>query len=306
MAENITLSYWQDFFNYLKDKYVTIIGHDSIDIDSALSGILLSKFLHFLDISNEFCIIEKVKDSETTRVLEKLFNITLNSYENTSESEDRVLFLVDHYETQHSGKVLGCIDHHPTSKEIHYPLYYSKKASSTTYLIYKLMQLFNYPITQTDAAYIITAMMADTVCFRSTKGSSEEKAIAQQLAEKFLLDYDLIENECLCLTPIDKMSIEEILANGEKKYNFNGHAVCSSYIQILGMLEQQTLNACFEQACSKLEASKYELYVFLVFDLANNLTYEYRFTDSKTNILVHDGVLSRGQDIMPSIEKLFE
>ena len=34
----------------LKGKKVTIIGHDNIDVDSALSGILLSKLLHFFNI----------------------------------------------------------------------------------------------------------------------------------------------------------------------------------------------------------------------------------------------------------------
>ena len=37
---------------------VSIIGHDNIDVDAFLSGILLSKLLEFLEIKNEFIILE--------------------------------------------------------------------------------------------------------------------------------------------------------------------------------------------------------------------------------------------------------
>lgn len=46
--------------NFAKRK-ITILGHDNIDVDAFLSGILLSKLFDFLKIENEFIILEEVK-----------------------------------------------------------------------------------------------------------------------------------------------------------------------------------------------------------------------------------------------------
>ena len=92
---------------------VSIIGHDNIDVDAFLSGILLSKLLEYLEIKNEFIILEEVKENETYKIIQELFRINMKEYVNKKEDTSRKLLIEDHYETKHSGEVIACIDHHP-------------------------------------------------------------------------------------------------------------------------------------------------------------------------------------------------
>ena len=74
--------------NFAKRK-ITILGHDNIDVDAFLSGILLSKLFDFLKIENEFIILEEVKEDDTYQIVKELFNIDMKKWENVSEKADR-------------------------------------------------------------------------------------------------------------------------------------------------------------------------------------------------------------------------
>lgn len=60
-----TSSYVEELKSALTGKYVTIIGHDNIDVDALLSSLLMSRLLTFLGIENEFAILDKVKKDDT-------------------------------------------------------------------------------------------------------------------------------------------------------------------------------------------------------------------------------------------------
>ena len=297
----------EQLLDTLDQKEITILAHDNIDIDAALSGILLSRFLDFLEIKNTFKILEPVKNSETSTVIKELIGIDLKKYESTHESESKItnLFLVDHYKTSHLGNVVGYIDHHPTTQVIDVDFSYAKNSSATAYLIYELMQEAKYPITKQDILMIVTAMMADTVCFKSTKALPEEIETAKQLCTNFNLNWNLIESYALCPTPIDKMSLDEIITNGAKQYNFNGSKVTSAYVQISKLPDDSTINIWLQRLVLNLSARNIKMCVFLIFDLANNKTYEYQITEECIAKTVHDKIVSRGKDIMPKIEKYF-
>lgn len=292
----------------LHQKEITILAHDNIDIDAALSGILLSRLLNFLNIKNTFKILEPVQHNETYTVVKELIGIDLKDFESISEGENEsaTLFLVDHNETIHSGNVIGFIDHHPSEKYfLGIPFVHTLICSATTSLIYDFMKAVNFPITKQDALMIVTAMMTDSVCFKNTKSSPYEIELAKQLCTDFNLDWNYIETFALCLTPIDKMSLDEIITNGSKQYNFNGSKVASAYVQLSTLPDTSTIDAWLQELAFSLFARNLKMYVFLLFDLANNKTYEYRITENCIREIVHDKIVSRGKDIMPKIEKMF-
>lgn len=290
----------------LADKgKISIIGHDNIDVDAALSGVLLSKLLKFLNIDANFIILQPIKQNDTYQIVSTLTDINMYNYEEKNENDLRTLFLVDHYETTHKGTVVGCIDHHPTEKENTYNFSYVRNSSATAYLIYELMRVANYPLTAEDAKLIIISMMVDTTAFRSSKTIPEEVQIAKILAKEFHLNYDYLNRYCLCLTPIEKMNIDEITSNGQKKYDYNGHKVKSAYLQLYGMPDKTTVNKWITYLHSKVMSNNAELIVFIIFDTKSNITYEYQVMQSYTKKIIHDGILSRGKDIMPKIEKKY-
>lgn len=295
---------FQNWIKTLIGKKVTILGHDNIDVDATLSGILMSRLLDFLEIENEFCILEKVKEDDTYEILQEMFGIDMRKWE-AEEDYDRKFLLLDHYETVHWGEVIACIDHHPNNADKKYQFMYTRNASATAYLIYEMMQEVDFPIGEEEAKMIVVSMMVDTTAFRSSKTIKEEAEKAKLLAEEFHLDYEMLEKYCLCLTPINKLTVEQIISNGQKWYDYSGNKVGSSYLQLYGMPDEKILNSWLE----KLEEKRYEtdssMLVFIIFETEKNLTYEYRITEDGIDKFVKLGMLSRGKDIMPVIEKMF-
>lgn len=286
---------------------IIIIGHDNIDVDSVLSGVLLSRLFRYLNIKARFAIMQTINKNDTYQIVSELTNIKMENYEEVKESELRNLFLVDHYETTHRGQVVGCIDHHPTEKENSYKFSYVRNCTAAAYMIYELMKAANYPLTAEDAKLIVIAMMVDTTAFRSSKTILEEVKSAKELAKKYNLDYDYLEKYCLCLTPIEKMNIDEITSNGQKEYNYNGHKVKSAYLQLDGMPNETTVNKWLTYLNNKLVSKKEntEMMVFIIFDTKLNITYEYQVMKDYAKKIIHKGILSRGKDIMPKIEKRY-
>lgn len=292
--------------NFAKRK-ITILGHDNIDVDAFLSGILLSKLFDFLKIENEFIILEEVKEDDTYQIVKELFNIDIKKWENVSEKADRYLFLEDHFETIHSGKIVGCIDHHPTMQKLNCEYQYRRNSCACTYLIYEIMNQEGYPLTKEDAKMIIVAMMIDTTSFKSSKTIPEEVDVAKNLASKYSLNYEKLLKYCLCLTPITNMELKDIVENGKKHYNYAGTEVESSYVQLYGLPDNDIINSWLEYLKNSIKTSNIRMKVFLIFEMKTYQTIEFRISaQSKIiDVTVHNGILSRGKDIMPEIEKIF-
>ena len=286
---------------------VTILGHDNIDVDSVLSGILLSNLLEFLGVKNEFLILEKIKEDETYHIIKEMFDIDMKKYYSEKEDSNRNLFLEDHYTTKHAGKVIACLDHHLTQDAVTngYSFYHSRISCSTSYMVYELMLEAGYNVSKEEAKMILYSMMIDTVSFRSGKTVESEVEEAKKLSKKYDLDYEQIEKDCLCLTPIDTLSVDQIINNGYKYYDYSGEKVKSSYIQVYGEIERDKIVNWLISIVEKLNSENLEMWVFIVFECKNEITYEYRITKDYTEEIKSSGILSRGTNIMPKIEKLF-
>lgn len=293
-----------DLQNAVRGKKITILGHDNIDVDSVLSSLLLSKFLHFLGIESEFCILEEVKENDTYKAVKNLFDIDLREYQKLGEQSDRNLFLLDHYETTHLGKVVACIDHHPTNKKLEYDFKYVRKSCAAAYMVYEMMKAANYTFLRTDIEMVVAAMLIDTVSFKSSKTIKSEAEIAKELVARYSLDFEILEKYGLSLTPIDEMSDEQIITNGQKWYSYTrkNDVVCS-YLQLYGMPSKNVLQRLLKLLSRRRQKTNAEMVVFVIYDLKAEITHEYQITSSTTKFICHFGILSRGNDIMPEIEK---
>lgn len=295
----------KNLIKVLSGKNVTILGHDNIDVDATLSGIFMSRLLNFLGIENKFCILEEVKEDDTYEILQEMFGMDMREWEDVGEDKERMFLLLDHYETVHSGNVIACIDHHPNNADKNYQFMYTRNACAAAYLIYEIMQEVDFPIGKEEAKMIIVSMMVDTTAFRCSKTIKEEAEKAKFLAEEFDLDYEMLEKYCLCLTPINKLTIDQIISNGQKWYDYSGNKVGSAYLQLYGLPNENVLNNWLECLAEKRYETDSSMLVFIIFETEKNLTYEYRITEEGIDKYVKQGILSRGKDIMPVIEKNF-
>lgn len=284
-----------------KNTCITILPHDCIDVDSAVSSILLAKILDFYNIPNEILIFDDNVDKWTRYFLNKLGH-DLSKYFAKDECKTRNLFLVDHYKTSHKGTVISCIDHHFTSEDVKYDYYLYKESCSTAYIIYKIMLDLNIPITKEIVALVGYASLVDTCSFKSTKTVLKEKNEILDLLKLHDFNIDEMIKECLCLDDLKQMTLEEITLNGVKKYNYNGHIVKSSYIQIDSL---EISNDVVDHILNLVITKGLDMWVFIIYDMVNEQTKLYKITKNETWVEEFHKIMSRGKDIMPIVENKF-
>ena len=278
------------------NKSIAILGHDTVDCDSAVSILLLSKLLTHLKVPNRAVILDKTI-SELDLELLKGEGYDLNKYKGSLKKNEAV-FLVDHYKTSHSTSVVGCIDHHPTSEKVSYSFYQNKSSASTSKLIFDLMVKYNYPVTIKEIKLIILSMMVDTCSLKSTKCPKEHATWVKDTCKKYKIDYNKYYKIGLCLSNLNK-PLSIVTTEGLKKYCYSGINVNSSYIQVDSDVDVAKYT---EHLKTKIKDGL-SLWVFLVHNLESDKTTEYRITKAGIEVIPYNKVTSRGTDVMPVIEK---
>lgn len=71
------------------------------------------------------------------------------------------------------------------------------------------------------------------------------------------------------------------------------------------MPDNNVLNNWLEYLKDSIKTSNIRMKVFIIFEMERNQTIEYRISSEEITTIVHEGILSRGKDIMPKIEELF-
>lgn len=219
------------------EKRVYILGHDNPDVDSIISGIMLGNFASKLHrpygVEWMFVLPNGKVDKETADILKGIGLDTRYIMRMSEENiQGRPVFLVDHYETVHSNKVIGCIDHHPTSKKINYGYYQCEARSAAAKIIHDLIIESGEEINPQEVYWTMCAMMVDTNCFvMSGKARAGEEEWVKVQCRKRRIEYEGLFKKCIGLTDLNQ-SVQDIAEHGIKKYKFGSKRVISSYIQV--------------------------------------------------------------------------
>lgn len=281
-------------------KNIVVLGHMNPDVDSIISGIVLSKYLIHKGYNASYVIPDKSIDKESENAL-KALKIDFKVYQGAVNKESS-LILVDHHETVYSNDVLAVIDHHPTLKEFNYPIYINKKSSSTAKLIYDIIYRDDKDFLNKDIVeWIAAATMMDTCSFKSTKTNVDDIPWAIDVCNEFKLDYDRLTTIGYCLT--DLSSPNESSVNGFKQFIYNNKIVKTSYIQC-DSFDYEKIQANIDVLSDKVSKEDVHMWMFMVVDVENENTLEYRIYKDRVYEIYHEGIVSRGSTIMPAIEKL--
>lgn len=279
---------------------ITVIGHQNPDVDSIVSGIVLSKYLKYKGYNCSYIIPEQFIDKETSQILSK-FGIDCNSYKNNIPNNSK-LILVDHHETVYNGEVVAVIDHHPTIKNFDYPIYINKKASSTSKLIYDIIKKEDESfLTKDIIEQLIVALLVDTCSFKSSKTNPSDIPWTKNICSQLNLDFEKLKTVGYCLTDLKDPYISSV--NGFKEFKYIDKIVKTSYIQC-EFFDFNKINDNINILKTKVKEDNIFMWVFIVVDIKNEKTLEYRIYSNKVDLLHHDFIASRGTNIMPTIELL--
>lgn len=300
------------YLKQLKESHKTpiyLLGHLNTDVDSLVSVWLLSRLMNEFGIANHPTILDSTIPSDTLELVSHL-PIPIESF-NRSLPKNASVFLVDHFETiqsiadetiRSSVEILGCVDHHPTNKQMDYPFYQYESIGCCARLIFD--ELSPYLTGEELAIYrqaTLVALMVDTCSLRSSKATPSDKAWVAKLEQLHPTEVEQATTLGFCLTNLTQ-PMEQLFLNGAKRYKNNTAHFGCSYIQVFRQ-PNETIQSLLTYGSCFLKNHPEDFWIFLVVDFKNDETIEYQIFENQTLQTIHKGIKSRGVDIIPKYQK---
>ena len=277
---------------------IAVTGHDGADVDSVISCVLVQRLLARWNIPCRIAL--NAPDKQSRRVLEK-FGIDVQALEGETKPDD-CLILVDHHQSERAGKVVACIDHHPTDYPPDDPYVQIEDSGACAVMVLRLMHEAGVDVTPEDERLAIAALYLDTIALRSAKITKEEAAWGRQEAGRLGLDEAWLEKEGMGLTDMS-LPAQTLAMLGKKRFQYGDRVVLSTYVQTDAMTDEK-LDEILNLQREAMAREQADLWVFLVHDPIAQRTMEYDVSaDGSVCVIDHGCLASRGKDVMPRVER---
>ena len=302
-----------------------VVGHQNPDTDSICAALTYANLKSELGEDYQAVRIGKI-NAETEYVLEK-YGIEAPELIEAVTEDDKVV-LVDHNELSQAvtgikdAELTGIIDHHRIGGiETGNPIYFrNEPVGCTCTVVAKIYQEQEVEISDKIAALLLSAILSDTVIFRSPTCTVDDKKIAKQLAKQLDVDIEEYGKELFKAgSVVNKLNPEELIQNDYKEYEFAGQTIGVGQIEVMDVevvkpIKEEVLTA----AKDLVEKNNYQFLVFMVTDILKEASL-LLFTDAakefieasfeaevKANEVYLPGVLSRKKQVIPVLSKELE
>lgn len=253
-----------------------IFGHKNPDTDSIMSSMVMANFENKL--GNEAIAVRLGNINKET---EYVFNyLQIEKPELISDVEDdQNVILVDHNEATQSAdnisnaKILKVIDHHTMNFVAPYQLYYrTEPVGCTATVLYKMYKEYDVEITKTIATLMLSAIISDTLLFKSPTCTPEDKQIAEKLAKIAEVDCEVYGKALLKAgTDISEFTPEQVINIDSKLFEKGTKKFKIAQINTADIDDVFKNKAYFETAINnEIEKDNLDLYVFAATDILNS------------------------------------
>ncbi|MCK8828370.1 manganese-dependent inorganic pyrophosphatase [Natroniella acetigena] len=295
-----------------------VVGHQNPDTDSICAAITYANLKQELGKEVEAIRIGKV-NSETEFVLDK-FDIEAPRLVEEVSADDEII-LVDHNEKSQAiagieeAEVKEIIDHHRIGDiETGNPIYFrNEPVGSTCTVIAKLYQENDVELTDDMAGLLLSAILSDTVIFRSPTCTVTDEKIANRLAEQLGVEIEEYGKKLFKAgSVVNKLSPRELVQNDYKEYEFAGETIGVGQIEVMDVAEVEGIKDEIITASEKLVAENdYKFLILMVTDIlaegslllftpgAEKTVGEAFDVEVDRSEVYLDGVLSRKKQIIP-------
>jgi len=301
-----------------------IVGHKNPDTDSICSAIVLAYFLEGVparlgDINPE------------TQLVLKRFGVM--EPELIRSAEGKEIFLVDHSERSQTlddlekGKLVGILDHHKVGITTSEPIVYLAKPVGSTATIIGELYFKNAldiiggkdkELKPDLAGLLLSAIISDTVLFKSPTTTDIDRKIGEKLAEiAGIEDINTYGMELLkAKSTVSRMKPEEIVKLDYKEFNFNGKKVGIGQVEVIDVGEIQEKKEEIYRILEEKLKEGYDLILFLITDImrggsevlvvGNKEAFERAFNVNVEGKSVYlEGVMSRKKQVVPPLERYY-
>ncbi|MEH7076594.1 manganese-dependent inorganic pyrophosphatase [Neobacillus drentensis] len=304
---------------------ILIFGHKNPDTDTICSAIAYADLKTQLGMDVEPVRLGQI-NGETEYAL-KQFNAEVPRLVEAVASEANSVILVDHNERQQSAndieevRVLEVIDHHRIANfETSDPLYYRcEPVGCTATILNKMYKENNKQISKPIAGLMLSAIISDSLLFKSPTCTPEDVAAARELAEIAGVDADVYGLEMLKAgADVRDKSIAELLSLDAKGFEMGSSKVEIAQVNVVDTEDVLARQAELEAAISIIiEEKKLDLFLFVVTDILTNdsvglaLGSKSAAVEKAYNVTLTNntaplkGVVSRKKQIVPVLTDIF-
>ncbi|WP_182364335.1 manganese-dependent inorganic pyrophosphatase [Staphylococcus coagulans] len=255
-----------------------IFGHQNPDTDAICSAIIMADFeqQHGNKEAKAFRIGEL--GPETQYALD-YFNVEVPELL-TDDLTGKDVILVDHNEFQQSAKTIEkakinhVIDHHRISNfETAGPLYYrAEPVGCTATILYKMYNERNYEIRPEIAGLMVSAIVSDSLLFKSPTCTEQDVNAAKALAK--IADVNLEEyglNMLKAGASTTNKTEDSILNTDAKSFSMGEHTVRIAQVNTVNIDEVIVRQEALENAMNKASAENgYDIFVLVITDILNS------------------------------------
>lgn len=251
-----------------------IIGHTKPDTDAVVAALAL-EYLYsrascfgYTDVT---AAISENLNPETAFLFTKFeAEIPPIISANDIQAEDHVV-LVDHNEASqrladlNEDQITEIVDHHKANLNLNLPIFMTFKAwGSSSTIVYHLMQQNQVQPDQTLAALMLSAILSDTVGFKSATTTPKDIEIGQELAKiAGITDVDALTLEIFkAKSDISSLTDEQIVKNDFKVFEFGKKTMIDQLETVEQEMILTTKKTDLLEAMKKVKA---ELGVELIF-----------------------------------------
>lgn len=296
-----------------------IFGHKNPDTDSICSSLVMEKFDKNLGFDVEAVRLGEV-NKETSYVLNYLGIQAPRMITNVEEGQ--AVVLVDHNEFPQSvdgiekAKIETVVDHHRiASFQTAEPLYYrAEPVGCTATILYKKFKEENMTIEKKEAILMLSAIISDTLLFKSPTCTEEDKTACMELAKIAEVDVNTYGlNMLKAGTDLSDYTPEQIINIDSKKVENGDYKLQIAQVNTACIDDVLQNKESIEKAMTEfMKKNDLKLFVLLITDILNSnsqaivlgdhAVFEKAFNKTvENNMAFLEGVVSRKKQVLPAI-----
>jgi manganese-dependent inorganic pyrophosphatase len=310
----------------LTDK-IYVVGHKSPDTDSVTSAIAYANLKNALGMKEAVPAAAGDINNETKFLLD-YFKVPYP--EKLTDATDKKLILVDHNEMAQAvdklnmENIVEIVDHHKigglaTGKPI---FFLNEPVGATGGIIANLYEQNKVAISKEMAGLMMSAILSDTVLFKSPTCTPRDKASVEKLAKIAGVDPMAFGMELLkAKSDISSKSAKDILMGDFKKFDFSGTKAGVGQIEVMDLKDLEPKRKAILDEMNKMkDAEKLNMVVLMLTDVMKESSdilfvgdasaaagFEKAFGGKIANNSIYkEKVLSRKKQVIPPLEGAFK
>ncbi|MFL2134166.1 manganese-dependent inorganic pyrophosphatase [Desemzia sp. FAM 24101] len=300
---------------------ILVFGHQNPDTDAIASAISFSYLQNELGKDTEAVALGEI--GEETAYALKYFGMKAPRVIETAANETNTVYLVDHNEAQQSVsdiqdvEIASVVDHHRIANiDTANPLYYrAEPVGCTATIVLKIFKENSVTIPKNIAGLMLSAIVSDTLLFKSPTSTAEDEAAAKELAAIAEVDLDVYGLDMLKAgTNMSDKKAEELIDMDAKSFPMGDKNVRIAQINVVDVEDVFSKQAQLEEAIQQANLNNgFDLFILVVTNILDSdsvvlaignpiAAVEEAFNVKlENNKAVLKGVVSRKKQVVPQL-----